>query len=164
VIFNIPEDISTGNLEDTLIAQNPELNLKKGDINARFRYVTKKQIRNMVVEVGAQTRKMLLQKKVKLGWLLCKIEDYLVANRCFKCSRFNHRFSECRGEETCPLCAGSHKLKECTASPMAYKCINCLTYNKHNQHKNICDNHSSLDKKCPSLQAILKKYRQNTDY
>ena len=33
-----------------------------------------------------------------------------------------------------------------------------------NQNKNICDNHSSLDKKCPSLQAILKKCRKNTDY
>jgi ribonuclease HI len=119
VIFNIPEYISTGNLEDTLIAQNPELNLKKGDINARFSYVTKKQIWNMVMEVGAQTRKLLLQK-VKLGWLLCKIEDYLLANRCFKYSRFNHRFSECRGEETCPLCAESHKLEEFTASPTAF--------------------------------------------
>ena len=124
VIFNIPEDISTGNLEDTLRAQNPDRNLKKGDINARFSYVTKKQIRNLVMEVGAQTRKLLLQKKVKLGWLICKIEDYLVANRCSKCSRFNHRFRECRGEETYPLCAGSHKLKECTASPTACKCIN----------------------------------------
>jgi len=38
----ISEDISTGNLEDTLIAQNPDRNLKKGDINARFSYVTKK--------------------------------------------------------------------------------------------------------------------------
>ena len=36
------------------------------------------------MEVGAQTRKLLLQKKIKLGWLLCKIEDYLIANRCFK--------------------------------------------------------------------------------
>jgi hypothetical protein len=60
LIFNIPEDISPGNLEDTLIAQNPDLNLKKGDFNAIFSNVTKKQIRNMVMEVGAQTRKLLL--------------------------------------------------------------------------------------------------------
>ena len=135
VILNIPEDISTGNLEDTLIAQNPDLNLKKGDIKAKFSYETKKHIRNLVTDVGTQTSKQLLQKKVKLGWLIWKIEDYVVANRGFKCSRFNHRFRDCRGEETCPLCAGSHKLKECTATSMEYKCINCLTYNKHNQNK-----------------------------
>jgi hypothetical protein len=87
------------------------------------------------MEVGAQARKQLLQKKVKLGWLICKIEEYIAANRCFKCSRFNRRFRDCRGEETCPLCAGSHKLKECTATPKEYKCINCLTYNKQNQNK-----------------------------
>ena len=130
VILNIPEDISVGNLEDTLIAQNSELNLQKGDSKAKFRYETKKHIRNLVIEVGAQTRKRFLQKKVKLGWLICKIEDYVVANRCFKCSRFNHRFRDCRGEESCPLCAGNHKLKEYTATPMEYKCINCLKYNK----------------------------------
>ena len=32
VIINIPEDIYTDNLEDTLIAQNPDLHLVKGDI------------------------------------------------------------------------------------------------------------------------------------
>jgi hypothetical protein len=39
-----------------------------------------------------------------------------------------------------------------------------MTYNKYNHSKSICTNHSSLDKKCPSLQAILMKYKQNTDY
>ena len=29
IIVNIPEDISTANLEDTLLAQNPDLHLKK---------------------------------------------------------------------------------------------------------------------------------------
>jgi hypothetical protein len=156
VMINIPEDITVGNIEETLIAQNPDLNLNKGDIKAKFSYETKKYIRNLVMEVGAQTRSQLLQKKVKLGWLTCKIEDYIAANRCFKCSRFNHRFRDCRGEETCRLCAGNHNLKECTATPMEYKCVNCLTYNKHNQNKRICANLSSLDKECPSLQAILE--------
>jgi hypothetical protein len=42
VIFNIPEDISTRNIEGTLIVQNPYLNLKAGDIYAKFSYETKK--------------------------------------------------------------------------------------------------------------------------
>ena len=84
VILNIPEDIFPENLEDTLIAQNPELNLQKGDIKAKFKYETQKHIRNLLIKVGAQTRKGLLRNKVKLGWLICKIEDYVVATRCFK--------------------------------------------------------------------------------
>jgi hypothetical protein len=54
------------------------------------------------MEVSAQTRKLLLHKKVKLGWQIYKIEDYVVATRCYKCSRFDHRARDCRGEETCP--------------------------------------------------------------
>ena len=65
--------------------QNPDLNLRKGEIVAKFSYVTKKMNRNLVVEVGADTRKILLQRKIKIGWQICRIEDYLVANRCFKC-------------------------------------------------------------------------------
>ena len=164
VIFNIPEEISIGNVEDTLIAQNPDINLKQGDTKAKFSYETRKHSRNIVMEVSAQTRKLLLHKKVKLGWQICTVEDYVFAIRCYKCSRFNHRASDCRGEETCPLCAGNHKLKECTTNPLEYKCINCQSYNKHNQGKTICVNHTSLDKNCPSLQAILEKYRKNTDY
>ena len=163
VIPNIPDEITTSNIEGTLITQNPGLNLANGDINIKFIY-TKKHTRNLVVEVGAQVRKSLLQNKVKLGWLICKIEDYLSVNRCFKCSRFNHSARDCRGEETCPLCADRHRLRDCTASPQEYKFVNCITFTKFNPTKPVCSNHSSLDKKCSSLQALLKKCRQNTDY
>jgi hypothetical protein len=95
VIYNIPEDISIRNIEDSLLAQNLELNLKTGDIAAKFSYEPKRCTRNLIIEVNAQTRKCLIKREVKLGWLICSIEDYLVANRCFKCSRFNHRFREC---------------------------------------------------------------------
>jgi len=113
VIFNIPEEISIGNVEDTLVVQNPDINLKQGDIKAIFSYQTRKHSRNLVMEVGAHNRKRILHKKVKLGWQICKIEDYkyVVATRCYKCSRFNHTARDFRGEETCPLCAESHKLK-----------------------------------------------------
>jgi hypothetical protein len=47
--------------------QNPDLNLRKGEIVAKFSYVTKKMIRNLVVEVGTDTRKILLQRKIKIG-------------------------------------------------------------------------------------------------
>jgi len=160
VIISIPEEISIGNVEDTLLAQNTDVNLKQGDIKAKFSYETRKHNRNLVMEMSAQTRNLLLHKKVKLGWQIYKIEAYVVATRCYKCSRFNHRARECRGEE---ICAGSHRLKKYTTYRQEYKCINCLSYNKHNQNT-ICVNHTSLDKYWPSLHAILEKHRKNTDY
>jgi hypothetical protein len=100
VIYDIPEDITTQNIEDTIIAQNPKLKLNKGDISAKFAYVTKRHTLNLVMEVTADTRRQIIQGKVKLGWLMCNLGDYLVANRCYKCSKFNHRSQECRGITT----------------------------------------------------------------
>jgi len=164
VINNVPNYITVGNLEEVIIAQNPELELVQGDMEAKFIYSTKWGQNKIVVEVGPDTRKKLQQKKLKIGWQICNAADYLVAMRCFRCSRFNHRHKECKGEETCPLCAGGHKLKECKASVDQHKCINCITYNRHSKRGRIDENHSSLDKNCPSMQAVLEKYRQNTDY
>jgi len=106
----------------------------------------------------------MLQNKLKIGWTICNTNDYISVSRCFKCSRFNHHFSECRSEKTCPLCAGKQKLKECTASRAEYKCTNCMTYDKYNQNRSINVDHSSLNRKCPSMQAMIAKYKQNTDY
>ena len=163
-IHNIPEEISTDNIEDTIIAQNPDIGLEKGEVIPKFTYETKRHTRNIVIEVNSQTRKKLIHNKVKLGWINCSIEDYLVATRCFRCSRFNHRMRDCRGTETCPLCAGNHSLKDCKAQPADFKCINCRTYNHHNKNTKINENHSSLDRKCPSMLAIIEKYKRNTDY
>ena len=160
----MPEDITTANIEDLILRQKPELNLQKGSIAAKFAYVTKRLHRNAVIEVGAEIRKILLNKKVWLGWQVCRTDDYLTATGCFKFSKFNHRIQDCRGEITCPLCAGPHILKECKGDPTTFKCTNCEKYNRHNPTKKISVIHSGLDRKCPSLHAVLEKNRQNTAY
>jgi len=164
IIINVPEGISTNIIEDTIIRQNPELNLQKGSNVSKFIYVTKKTYRHAVIEVVADKRKNLLHKKIKLGWQICKIDDYRVATRCYNCSKFNHRTQECRGEVTCPLCAGPHTLKGCTGDSTTHKCANCANYNKYNPTKTINDAHSSLDKKCPSWQAATAKIKMNMEY
>ena len=136
-----------------------------GDINPRFKFRTKRGLVKMVVEVGSDSRKKLLHtKNLKMQWLICNVDDYLVAKRCFKCSRFNHRHQDCRGEETYPLCARGHKLKECRSQAGQYKCFKCMTYNRYSKADKVSENHSTLDKNCPSLQRVLAKYRLNTDY
>ena len=39
-IHNIPEEINTDNIEDTLIAQNPDIGIVKGEITPKFTYET----------------------------------------------------------------------------------------------------------------------------
>ena len=42
VINSVPKDTTVGNFEETIIAQNPELDLEPGEIYARFIYTTKR--------------------------------------------------------------------------------------------------------------------------
>jgi len=162
--INIPEEISTDNIEDILMAQNPGIGIGKGEIIPKFTYETKRHTRNIVIEVSAQTRKKLIDNEVKIGWINCSIEDYLVATRFFGCSRFNHRMTDCRGTQTCPLCADNHTPKECKAQPTEYKCINCRSYNHHSRSTNINEIHSSFYRNCPNMKGIIEKYKKNTEY
>jgi hypothetical protein len=164
VIYDIPEDITLDNATQTIREQNSELQLEESDIISKFIYRTKRNTRNLVIEVNSHTRKKIMNSRTKTGWVICNVDDYIHVNRCFICSRYNHRLADCRGEETCPLCTGRHKLRECTSSQNDFKCINCMIYNKYNPSKTICTNHSSLDKNYTNLQALLTKYKQNTDY
>jgi hypothetical protein len=161
---NTPAEITLDNISESLSQQNSELAMEGEIMVPKFCYTTKRGSRNIVIEVNSETRKLLLHNRVELGWTLCKVDDYLVAKRYFRCSRYNHTHKECNGEEVCPLCTENHKLKECKAATTEYKCINCIAYNKHHPHTQIDTAHSSLDKKCPCLIAVLDKYRKSIDY
>jgi len=55
-------------------------------------------------------------------------------------------------------------MKECAAEAREHKSIKCITYNKYNKQDKINENHSALSKECPSLQAVLTRYRNNIEY
>jgi len=154
VILNIPSEIIMENVEETLIKQNTEINIHEASIVPKFSYTTKTGPRNLVVEVESETRKKLQQIRVKLGWTICRVDEYVSVKRCYRYSRFSHNHRECKGEDVCPLCTGDHSLKQCTAAPTEYKCINCIVYKKHQPTTQIDTAHTSLDKK----NARLKLY------
>jgi len=164
VMLGIPEETTMGNARETLMKQNPELNLDNAILEPKYSYTTKRGNRSLVIEVDSRTRIKLLQTRVKIGWTVCKLDDYIEAKRCFISSCYNHSHRKCKGEETCPLCAGNYKLKECTTPTSEYKCVNCMVNNKHHPTNLMDTAHSSLDKKCDSLKAVLDKYKRNTDY
>ena len=53
---NVPEEINTTNVEGTIIIQNPKLNLAEGSMIVKFSFHTKRNNRNEVLEVCADTR------------------------------------------------------------------------------------------------------------
>jgi hypothetical protein len=164
VIYNVPEEVTVENAEEIISIQNPEVNLNAGDVKPKFIFRGKRNIRNLIIEVGSQTRQKIFNTKLKIGWHICNAEDYVVVNRCFKCSRCDHRASNCRGEETCPLCTGGHKLKHCSASSNDYKCINCVNFNKSmatQRYARITPPWTSPVLVCKHIENAVEKYQDS---
>jgi len=164
IIYNVPNEITTENVVAVIKTQNPELLTNGKEIKAKYMLKNRKGRHIIVVEISSQIRKQILQSRVILGWEICNVADYVISRRCYKCSIYNHKHYNCRGEETCPHCTGKHKKNERTTAEIEQKCINCITYNRFNKEENVNENHSALSKGCPSLQAVLKRYRDNIEY
>ncbi|GFU05663.1 putative RNA-directed DNA polymerase from transposon X-element [Trichonephila clavipes] len=66
-----------------------------------------------------------LPSNIKTGYLNCKVRPYIPNPlRCFKCQRFGHSQTSCRGQLTCSRCASvGHASTDCS---LERKCINCL--------------------------------------
>ena len=54
ILLKVLEDISTTNTEDSILMQNPDLNLRKGEIVNKISYVMKNMNHNLVAEVGGR--------------------------------------------------------------------------------------------------------------
>ncbi|GFT10091.1 uncharacterized protein TNCV_1115321 [Trichonephila clavipes] len=76
-----------------------------------------------------------LPQTIKVGYLNCKIRPYIPnLLRCFKCQRFGHSQTSCRGQFTCSRCASvGHASTDCI---LELKCINCSQ--AHSANSKLC--------------------------
>ena len=68
------------NVRETLMNQNPEINLSDRILEPKFCYTTERGNRNLVIEVGSSTRIKLLQTRGKMGSMVCKLDYYITGN------------------------------------------------------------------------------------
>lgn len=99
--------------------------------------------RNTEEWIPSQTAKMTLRgpflpSYIFIWYVKCKVTPFVSrVVQCQKCFRFGHNLVQCRGTQTCNLCAGSHCSLQCES--VQNKCINC-----NGPHK-------ASDKNCSSL-------------
>ncbi|GFT37465.1 uncharacterized protein TNCV_2632391 [Trichonephila clavipes] len=90
-----------------------------------------------------------LPTSIKAGYLNCKIRPYIPNPlRCFKCQRFGHSQTACRGQLTCSRCASvGHASSDCTLEP---KCFNCSE--SHQSDSKLCSKWK-LEKKIQEIKT-----------
>ena len=143
VIYNVPLEISADEIVEGLAAQ--KVTFVK---HFRFKCKESSEFRD-TKSVFLQFSTADLSAEVKLGYLLFRVKQFIPKPlRCFKCNRFGHVASHCRGRERCSNCVGEHKYSECTADTA--KCPNCR------------GNHFANDKICPRYQRETETLKLKT--
>ncbi|GFW64606.1 uncharacterized protein TNCV_3514281 [Trichonephila clavipes] len=91
-------------------------------------------IQKILIGIGGEPNPKL-PTTIKAGYLNCRIRPYIPNPlRCFKCQKFGHSQTSCRGQQTCSRCASAgHSSTDCILEP---KCINCSQ--PHPSDSKIC--------------------------
>lgn len=105
----------------------------------------------------ATREQMMEEGRIKIGWKICKVQDYLGILRCYKCCGYYHFAKDCKKEETCGNCAGKHSTKKCGSDIQKY--INCEEKIRIFKIKNLNSNHSAFDTDCPCYSKELNKQK-----
>ncbi|GBL78442.1 putative RNA-directed DNA polymerase from transposon X-element [Araneus ventricosus] len=96
-----------------------------------------------------------LPEYIKAGYVRCSVRPYIPNPlRCFKCQRFGHSKTNCRGTLTCARCAvAGHESTGCTA---VEQCVNCQ------------GEHTSFSRSCPKWklekEVVATKFKNNISF
>ena len=111
-----------------------------------------------LVEVDPATFETIMDTgKLKIGWTLCHVYEYVNVKRCYKCYGFNHISVNCTKEETCSKCGKKgHADINCTATNI--ECVNCVEANiKYGLDLEIT--HRVFDRNCVVYKRQIDKLK-----
>lgn len=114
VITGIPISVSIDEIKESL---------KGGEIvDAKRLTKGKEKIISMSVLLWF---KNTMPSKVQLGYMSYPVREYVPHPlRCFKCQRFGHVATQCRGKLRCAKCGNEHEYGQC-GDNAELKCCNC---------------------------------------
>lgn len=168
LVKNVPNEISDNELLQVIKNQNTDVAINEENWNqTKIRFTLKKfhNTRHVVIEMNANVRKNCTKIGFfKIMWKICKIEDFLVVNRCFSCLGYGHKAIDCKNKVACFKCANDHKSSECKEE--LQNCINCIRYNNKTKvlSKKVNTNHKPFSDICPTHTYMKKRAASNINY
>ena len=163
IIYDVPIKVDDEKLINKVHQQNGiEMDMEKfkADFVPKFRTGKKERdVSNRVIMVSPEIRTQLIQKRsLCIGWVSCRVLDYTMITRCYKCQGFWHIHTSCKAKELCSHCAEEgHDFRKCPKSEQAKKCANCKKAGKPADH-------NVMDKNCPCRRKALERMVNNTDW
>lgn len=162
----VPWHIKDEDIKDIVIHQNNLTHLENPELITRFTKKHFQDSRHIVVQASPNLRKELIAlQRIKINWSMCRVEDFIVVTRCFKCLGFGHTSKYCNNQQKCSHCAEEHHWKNCE-NRHNICCANCATANTYinNNNKKLNTNHDAFSKECPRLRRIESIIISKTEF
>ncbi|KAL7723554.1 hypothetical protein ACLKA6_003093 [Drosophila palustris] len=104
---------------------------------------------------AAQAKMLADQRKIRIGWVVCRIRPVLQPKRCYKCLAYGHMAAYCSSTEdlkgACFKCGErGHLAKTCDKPP---KCSLCIRSGEKNT------DHAVGSFKCPAYKEAVSKMK-----
>ena len=146
IVYDVPRGLNNEWLTSELYERNVRGVIEKEDFLLKSRVIARNgrkevNVENVILEVPACVRDRLMsERRVFVGWMAFRMNEYERVFRCYGCYGFTHRISECKRERLCSKCSKpGHTGRECTYAP---HCANCSA-------KNLPAGHAILSSDCP---------------
>lgn len=138
--------------DEVTAAINGLLEKPSGDIKVNLSGPNNREQKRAIVTLSVEEAKTLLEKgKVRIGWVSCKIREFISIRKCFKCFRTGHLVYACKGPDRtnqCIKCGKSdHKIKECKNKP---KCCLCAENGREDLE------HIPGSQRCPESRITIR--------
>ncbi|KAL5237091.1 hypothetical protein ACI65C_004501 [Semiaphis heraclei] len=131
-ILDIDEEAT---VEEILLAVTSSTGVPVSPKLLRVRKLAKRGIKSAVVVVPSSIVAKLCTKKLRIGYVSCRVRRWTEVKNCYKCQNFGHTRSSCEGPERSNQCwrcgIDGHRSKECANPP---KCVLCRCAGSDEDH------------------------------
>lgn len=89
------------------------------------------------------------------------VKELINIYKCFNCSGYNHKATECKNKKPCSKCAKNHTLTECESR--VAQCINWRVANAKLKLNTNTD-HASRREDCVICKRKVEEYKSQVNY